>query len=90
METDHQVDPSEVTGSQKGTPPPPLLISWWRCFDHSLGQGQVCRCSMRVSRVLVKRSQIEQRYTESTRTAVLVGLIMQPCFEEEGESLLPF
>lgn len=44
-----------------------------------------------VSRVLVKQAPIEQRYTESKRTAVLVGLIMQPCFEEEGgESLLPF
>ena len=44
-----------------------------------------------MSRVLVKQVLIKQRYTESKRTAILIGLIMQPCIEEEGgESLLPF
>lgn len=43
------------------------------------------------SRVLVKQALIEQRYTESKRRAVLLGRVVQPCFEEEGgEALLPF
>ena len=77
--------PISYQGNQeKGTPLTTPLISWWRCFDHSLGQGQVCRMLYGMSRVLVKQALIKQRYTESKKTAILIGLIITALYWGRG------